>query len=182
MRRTIPAILTSGVLVLALSAAAPAAIAQDQTMGDHPVVGAWVIHPFPDDPTQVSLMVFEPSGTLVTTDNEGAIGIGAWTATDDRTIELAFEELATGEDGSFVGIVTIRASGDIADDGQSFSGTWTLEPPAAMAEMMGVPEGELGPGEVTAERIAAEPMGEPVAPLPDFSQMAPPAPEASPAS
>jgi hypothetical protein len=182
MRRTLSTTLTSGVLALALSAAAPAAMAQDQAMADHPVVGAWVIHPFPGDPTQVSLMVFEPSGTLVTTDNDGAAGIGTWTATGDRTIELAFEELATGEDGSFIGIVTIRASGDVADDGQSFSGAWTLEPPAAMAEMMGVPEGELGPGEVTAERISAEPMGEPVAPLPDFSQMAPPDPEASPGS
>ena len=182
MRRTIPPILTSGALLLALSVAAPAAMAQDQATTEQPIVGAWIIHPFPQDPTQLSLMVFEPSGTLVTMDQGGETGLGAWTATGDQTFDLNFDQLTTGPDGSFVGITTIRASGEVSQDGQTFSGTWTLEFPEAMAAMTGMPAGELGPGEVTGERIAAESMGEPVGPLPDFSQMAPPSPEASPAS
>ena len=173
------------ILVIGLSAlvvAAPAVLAQDQTMGDQPVVGAWIIHPFPQDPTQLSLMAFEPGGTLVTTDNDGALSLGAWTATGDQTFDLTFDQLTTGPDGSFLGITTFRASGEVASDGQTFTGTWTLGVPETMAGMMGTSAGELGPGEVTGERISVESMGEPVGPLPDFSQMAPPSPEASPAS
>ena len=77
----------------------------------------------------------------------------------------------------------------MTEDGQSFTGTYTIEPPAGVAEAMGIPAGQLGPGNVTAQRIAVEPMGEPVAPLPEEEAPAvespapvesPPAPEASP--
>jgi hypothetical protein len=181
MRRltTASSILVIGLLALAV--AAPAAFAQEQAMSDQPIVGAWVVHPFPGDPTQVSLMVFGPGGTIVTTDQGGAPGLGTWTASGDQTFDLTFDQPNAGPDGTFLGITTIRASGEVSEDGQSFTGTWTLELPEALAGMMGVPAGELGPGEVTAERISAEPMGESVGPLPDFSQMAPPSPEASPA-
>jgi hypothetical protein len=59
-----------------------------------------------------------------------------------------------------------RTSIEVAEDGQSFAGTYTVEPPAAMAEAMGAPVGQLGPGAVTGQRIAVEPMGEPVGPIP----------------
>ena len=61
-----------------------------------------------------------------------------------------------------LGFFTIRASIEVAEDGQSFAGTYTFEPPAAFAEAMGAPAGQLGPGEVTGQRVAVEPMGEPV--------------------
>jgi hypothetical protein len=169
MRRTIPAILASGALLLALSIAAPAVLAQDQTMADQPIVGAWLAHPSPGDSTQVSLIAFEPSGTLITTDQDGTTGVGAWTATGDGTVELTFEEPTTGPDGHFAGLTTIRASGQVSADGQSFSGTWTLELPEAEASAVGLPAGELGPGQVTAERISVSSMGEPVGPLPQAS-------------
>ena len=102
--------------------------------------------------------------------------------TGDGAFDLTFEEPIRGNDGSLAGIATIRASGQVAADGQSFSGTWTFEPPAALAQLMGVPVGQLGPGDVTGERITPEPVGEPVGPVPDFSQMASPSPEASPAA
>jgi len=180
MRRltTASSILIIGLLAAAV--AAPATLAQDQAMSDQPIVGAWVIHPIQSDPTQVSLMVFGPGGTIVTTDQDGAPGLGTWTASGDQTFDVTFDQLTSGPDGGYIGITKIRASGEVAADGQTFTGTWTLEVPEAMAGMMGVPAGELGPGEVTGERIMAEPMGEPVGPLPDFSQ-APPSPEASPA-
>lgn len=180
MRRTISAILASGALLLAMSLAAPVA-AQDQPMADHPIVGAWLLHPFPNDPTQVSLMVFESSGTLVTTDSQGTTGLGAWTATDSSSVDLTFEEAAIGPDGSYQGVVTIRASGEVSEDGQSFSGTWTIELPAAMATALGAPAGELGPGDVTGERLGVQPMGQTVGPMPAPPQAAP-SPEASPAS
>jgi hypothetical protein len=174
MRRTIPALVMGVTLLLAASVAAPAALAQDQPMADQAIVGAWVVHPFPGDPTQVSLMVFDADGTVVTIDNQGATGLGAWSAAGDGTFDLIFDELNFGPVPT-----VIRASGQVSDDGQSFSGTWTLELPEAAAQQLGVPTGELGPGDVTAERISVAPMGEPVGPLPDFSQVAPPSPEAS---
>lgn len=70
----------------------------------------------------------------------------------------------------------------LAEDGQSFAGTYTVEMPAGMAEAMGVPVGQLGPGEVTGQRIVVEPMGTPVGPLPQEGGPAQsPTPEASPA-
>ena len=54
-----------------------------------------------------------------------------------------------------------------------------------MAEALGAPVGQLGPGDVTGQRIAVEPMGEPVGLLPaDGSPEqpeSPPTPEAVPA-
>jgi hypothetical protein len=181
MRRTIPAILASVAVALALSVAAPVAMAQAQPTSDQPLVGAWTLHPIAADPSQVSLMIIDAGGTLVNTDQDGTTGLGAWAATGDRAFDLTFEEAIRGDDGSFAGTATIRASGEVAADGQTFSGTWTFEPPAAMAGLMGVPAGQLGPGEVTGERITAQPAGEPVAPMPDLTQAAPPSPEASPA-
>ena len=50
-----------------------------------------------------------------------------------------------------------------------------------MAEAFGDPVGQLGPGEVTGQRIAVEPMGEPVGPIPEGEAAPSAAPEASPA-
>ena len=73
----------------------------------------------------------------------------------------------------------------VAEDGQSFAGTYTVELPAGMAEALGAPVGQLGPGDVTGQRIAVEPMGEPVGPLLEEGgpepAASPPTPEASPA-
>jgi hypothetical protein len=71
------------------------------------------------------------------------------------------------ECGCFVGYATVRSSIEVGQDGQSFAGIYTFEPLAGMAEAMGLPVGQLGPGEVTGQRIAVEPMGEPVGPLPE---------------
>ena len=54
----------------------------------------------------------------------------------------------------------------MAEDAQSFAGAYTIEFPSAMAVAMGVPAGQLGPGQVTGQRITVEPPGEPVGPLP----------------
>ncbi len=88
--------------------------------------------------------------------------------------------------GCLVGYATIRTSIEVAEDGQSFAGTYTIEFPAGMAEALGLPVGQqVGPGAVTGQRIAVEPMGEPVGPLPEEGgsepAASPPTPEASPA-
>lgn len=61
------------------------------------------------------------------------------------------------------------------------AGTYTLETPAT-AGAMGVPVGQLGPGELAGQRITVEPMGEPVGSLPAEAGPGESAsPEASPA-
>ena len=54
----------------------------------------------------------------------------------------------------------------MTEDGQRFAGTYTLEFPAVVTQAMGAPVDQLGPGSVTGQRIAVDPMGEPVGPLP----------------
>ena len=181
--RTSVAVLAT--LALALVAISPLVVAQDDA-ATHPLVGAWVLDGTPDDPSDaVDLVVFDAGGTLVSMSAQGPAA-GSWEPTGERTADVTFHGLAFAPDGGFGGLLTIRASGEVAEDSQTFTATYTLELPAAMAQMMGAPEGQLGPGEVTAQRIAIEPMGETVGPIPDFSEMMPgagasPAPEASPA-
>jgi hypothetical protein len=92
---------------------------------------------------------------------------GTWAATGDRTADATFLfPLGDPAAGSFDGYGMVRSSIEVSEDGQSFAGTYTYEFPAGMAEAMGFQVGQLGPGEVTGQRIAVEPMGEPVAPLP----------------
>ena len=107
---------------------------------------------------------------------------GSWGATGDRTAAATFLVPLSDPEAGFVGFFTIRTSIEVAEDGQSFAGTYTAEPPAAMAEAMGAPVGQLGPGEVTGQRIAVEPMGEPVGPLPEEPEEVSPSPAPSPAA
>ena len=87
--------------------------------------------------------------------------------------------------GAFLGLGWVRGSTEVSADGQTLTGTYAIEPPPALAGAMGIPEGELGPTPITGERIALEPMGEAVAPLPEVLLTGPSAarsagPDASP--
>lgn len=171
------AILTvSAGLLLATAGAVPGVAAQDDpmAMAEHPLVGSWLIDPTPDDPTD-ALQVFT-AGADGTVSNiaPGENGAGSWAPTGERSADAIFHIPQADPDTGFVGIITIRTSIEVAEDGQSVAGTYTLEFPAAFTEAMGLPPGELGPGDVTGERITAEPMGEPVGPIPDFEEPAPP--------
>lgn len=187
MKKRLMMALATGALVAAMAPGVVAAkTAQDSSTSEHPLehpfVGAWVIHPFPNDPSSEDLVIINPGGTVLDYDSQSGTGVGAWTSTGDRTADLSFDQLVTAPDGSLVGLTVVRASVEVAKEGQSFTGTWTLEFPPAAAEMSGVPAGELGPGDVTGERIAVESPGPTVGPMPGASNEAPPSPEASPAS
>ena len=60
-------------------------------------------------------------------------------------------------------MITIRATVEVAADGQTFTGDYTIE-----ADFEGAPPGEFGPGSVTGTRIVVEPMGTPVGSLDDL--------------
>jgi hypothetical protein len=160
-------------------AAAPGVSAQDTA--EHPAVGAWIIESTPEDTTDpLELALIAPGGLIINAFPDGN-GYGSWAATGDRTADATFLIPFNDPEAGFLGFATIRTSIEVAEDGQSFAGTYTFEPPAGMAEAMGLPAGQLGPGEVTGQRVAVEPMGEPVGPLPE-EPAEPPAPDEAPAA
>ncbi len=150
MRRLASTTIVLMALLLATLAAAPGVSAQ--AADEHPAVGAWLVDPSPQDSTDpLELLTVAPGGIITY-------------ASLDATFLFPQRD---PECGCFVGYTTVRTSTEVAEDGQSFAGSYTLEPPAGMAEAMGAPLGQLGPGEVTGQRIAVEPVGEPVGPLPE---------------
>lgn len=165
-----PSITALAVCVLALVAVAPAVVAQDEPMAAHPMVGTWLIEPTEAEPPD--LFTASADGIVVDGSPE-ATGYGAWAATGDRTANVTFLSPMLDPEVGFLGFVTIRAGVELAQDGQSFSGTWTAEFPAAAAEAMGLPDGELGPSDVSGVRIVVEPMGEVVGPMPEMTGEAP---------
>jgi len=179
MRRLTSTTIVLMALLLATLAAAPGVSAQ--AAAEHPAIGAWIIDSSPEDPTNPpELTLIAPGGIITNAAPDGA-GYGSWTATGDRSADATFLVPINDPEAGFLGFLTIRTSVEVAEDGQSFAGTYTLEYPAGMAEAMGAPVGQLGPGEVTGQRIAVEPMGEPVGPLlEEGGPDQPPSPEASP--
>jgi len=166
MRRLASTTIVLMALLLATLASAPGVSAQ--ATDAHPAVGVWLTDGSPDDTTDpLDLLTVAPGG-IVTIALPDGTGYGPWAATGERSLDATF--LAPQMDpecGCLLGYATFRTSIEVAEDGQSFAGTYTFEPPAAMAEAMGLPVGQqVGPGTVTGQRIAVEPMGEPV-PFPE---------------
>jgi hypothetical protein len=163
-------------LLLATVAGAPGVAAQDTD--EHPAIGAWMIDATPEDamdPPELTLIA--PGGIFINAFAEGT-GYGSWTATGEQTADAIFLVPVNDPEAGFLGFFTVRASIEVAEDGQSFAGNYTLEYPAAMAEAMGMPVGQYGPGDVIGQRIAVEAMGEPVGPIPE-EPVEPPAPDES---
>jgi hypothetical protein len=165
MRRLASTAIVLGALLLASLAAAPGVSAQ--ATDEHPAIGAWILDGSPEDTADpLELTTVSPGGIITNAGPDGT-GYGSWAATGERSADATFLfPLYDPACGCAVGYGTIRASIEVAEDGQSFMGTYTVEFPASMAEALGAPAGQLGPGTVTGERIAVEQMGEPVGPLP----------------
>ena len=165
MRRLTSTTIVLMALLLATMAAAPGVSAQ--ATDEHPAVGAWMIDSSPEDATDPPELATVAPGGIITNAGPEGTGYGSWAATGERSADATFLfPLYDPGCGCQVGYGTIRTSIEVAEDGQSFAGTYTVEVPAEMAEALGAPVGQLGPGEVTGQRIAVEPMGEPVGPLP----------------
>ena len=128
-----------------------------------PIVGAWLltVDEFPEDPPQ--LVAFHADGTYHEADADGTTGIGSWEATGPTSFNLTFVEIFPTDDEGSVGMQTIRAAGEVSEDGQSFTAEFTVEFTGE-----GAPAGEYGPGHVTGTRINVEPMGTPVGSLDDL--------------
>jgi hypothetical protein len=152
-----------------LFAASSVVGAQDDEMSTegHVLVGTWLADTDADDPSNPQeVFAFHDDGTYTSSgigeNGDSDVTLGAWRATGDRTAELTVvQAIQTGEDT--YGNIVIRASIEVAEDGNSFTAPYTIE-------LQGVPgaEGEYGPGTATGTRIAVESMGTPVGSLEDL--------------
>jgi hypothetical protein len=175
-RAVIPRPVLVLVLVLALGGLAGLgrAGAQDATPVDgpaepaapHPVVGSWLLDSDQDDPDNApSLSVFHADGAYTEHDpGDGSTGAGVWAATGASTAILTIVFVEAADDGSAAGQATVRAEVAVADDGQSFVASYTLE----FTDPDGASTGQYGPGTATATRIVAEAPGEPVGTFEDL--------------
>ena len=161
VRAAIPALLVAMALTPGVLAAE-----EDPAMADHPIVGTWVADNTPEDPTDaLELSTFGPGGLVVNIRPDSS-NAGSWVPTGERSADLTFYVPMSDPEAGFLGFLIVRGDALVSEDGQSFTGTWTVEFPGAMVEAGGLPAGQLGPGEVTARRVNVEPMGAPVAPWP----------------
>jgi hypothetical protein len=151
-------LLTGGALAVSTAVQATTPPTEEPTEG-HPIVGAWIytVDGFPEQFTV--LAAFHADGTWQDTSPDGTTSIGSWEATGPNSFSLTFHSLSLTEDGS-VAFFTIRATGEVSEDGQS----WTAEYTAELTGE-GAPPGEYGVGSATGTRINVEPMGTPVAPV-----------------
>lgn len=139
------------------------ALAQDATPAapaGHPIVGAWLIDVDADDPANPpGLVIFRDDGTYLQADPDGRTGVGSWEATGPDTAALTALFHGQDETGDFADTTKVRATVEVADDGDALTAEYTLE----FIGPDGTSGGEIGPGTATAERIAVEPVGTPVA-------------------
>jgi hypothetical protein len=119
----------------------------------------------------LSIAVFTADGTYHEVDPDGTSGLGAWRATGETTMDLTI--LYPGEDGT----THIRATVEMAADGQSFIASYTFE----LVGIDGISTGEYGPGEAAGTRLAIEAPGTPVGSMADLFAQFGGTPEATPA-
>ena len=137
-------LLTGG---LAVSTAVQATTSPPEAPAEvHPIVGAWIytVDGFPESFTV--LVDIDADGTWLDTSPDGTTSIGSWEATGPDSFNLTFfHSLSLTEDGS-VTMLTIRATGEVSEDGQSWTADYTAELTGE-----GLPSGEYGPGSTKPE-------------------------------
>jgi hypothetical protein len=141
------------------SASTDTTVPFDSATEAHPMVGTWALSDT-TDPENPSTFVaaFSSDGTFVQVE-EGETGVGVWEPTGPTSAALTFSDTDPPEEGG--GTFTIRATIEVAPDGQSLTADYTVE----VSGVEGVPTGEFGPGQVTGTRVVVEPMGTPVGSL-----------------
>jgi hypothetical protein len=149
-------------VVLMLVAFAPAVLAQYE---EHPAVGGWVLDPEPGNPDNPpNLLTFHADGTARDW-NVNDTGVGVWEPTGESSFATTILYPVVDPEAGFVGITTAHIIGEASEDGQTTSGTYTIEFPTEPAGAF-PPPGQYGPAEWIATRILVEPLGETVGPWP----------------
>ena len=167
-----------GIVALSRSGAATAHDATPDAKDHHPVVGTWLADTDTDDPESLpSTFIFSADGAFQEVNAEGDVGLGRWEATGDRSVGLTIWFFGTDEDGEFGGTAVVRAEGEVSEDGQTFTATYTLE----FVDPDGTGTGQYGPANAMGTRLAVEPMGSPVGSMSDLFEQFEGTPEATPA-
>ncbi len=176
MRRT-GVLVLSAVVVLAivLGGGGRFAAAQDTDSATHPARGAWIVESDPGD-TEYSprLMILSADGSALFVSGRATTGVGMWEPTGDTSATVTFNLVSNGP-----AYIVLRASLDIAPDGQSFAGIHTTE--IVLDPAGGGTSGEIGPGTLHGTRLAPEAPGTPVASFDDFFPPSEGTPAATPA-
>ena len=142
-------------LALAMGALAPGVTAQEEAAtASHPVVGAWWVRPDRMSDSAGNLGTFGADGIFVGVDPGGGVGIGAWRPTGARSFEVTFH-FPIQDEGEYVGHGSVSVSGEVAEDGQTFTGAATTDVPLPE----GGRSGPQGQAPLTGTRITAEPIG-----------------------
>jgi hypothetical protein len=140
--------------------------------GDHPQVGTWVLDPNPEDPTDAPVLAhFSADGGYFDDDQ----GVGVWAPTGDTTATVTLSYVNAEEDR----IATIRSNQEVAPDGRSWTGTYTLE---FVTISTGETSGQVGPLVSEATRMEVEAPGTPVASADELLGGAAGTPAATPAT
>jgi hypothetical protein len=126
----------------------------------HPIIGTWMVTDTRDPESDPGPIAFTADGIVINVETE-AVGLGVWEPTGPTGVSLTFVEPVTGEGPDNTGTVTIRATGEVAADGQTFTADYTIEVNGVVGFLLG----EYGPGTVTGTRVVVEPMGTPVGSL-----------------
>jgi hypothetical protein len=161
-----------------IAAGAMGASASERHHGvdQHPTVGTWLVDvnvDSVDDPP--ALVTIGADGTLRITDCCSGPGAGVWAPSSSRTADATIMQPWYDEEG-FVGFQTIRADIVTSADGDSLTASYTVDIPARD----GTTSGQLGPVTASGTRVAVEPMGEAVGPLPVAEPEPTPTPPPSP--
>jgi hypothetical protein len=143
-------------------------------MASHPFVGTWQLDTDMDDPENApELVLVSADGSYLEVDAEGGVGVGTWESTGDRTVNLTIRFLNADEEG-FTGLAIVRAEGEVAEDGQSWTASYTLE----FVDPDGTTAGEYGPASAYGMRLPVEQMGSPVGSMTDLFEQFEGTPEA----
>lgn len=118
--------ITAALLAVTLAAAPVGAAKGDgKDMTRHLLAGAWLIDTTPQDTSDPLELLSFDGGGIVT--NPGAGGLGSWRPTDKTSAEATILLPSTDPEAGFAGFITFRTNLEVATDGQSFSGTYTLQ-------------------------------------------------------
>lgn len=174
IRRTITLFLAV-VMLGTLVGGGRSAVAEETEFANHPANGSWMVASDPGDAEySPRLITLSADSSAFFVSGYATTGVGTWEPAGDTSANLTFTVVGDGP-----GSIVIRASIDVAPDGQSFTGTFTNEfvfDPAG-----GGTSGEIGPGSIEGTRFAAEAPGKPVASFEEFFAAPSATPEATPA-
>ena len=152
--------------------------AQATETAGHPAVGAWLVESEPELGelgVRSLLLMADGSVVVVTSAAQGMSAVGVWEPTGDSTANVTATLVTDGP-----AYIVLRLGIEIGADGQTISGTFTLE----MVFDPTSPEGsggEIGPGTMTGTRVAVEGPGTPASSFDDFFAVPANDPEATPA-